>query len=129
MANTTCGCSGMFMKVAVLLLLSSALAAPVSSQDILCKTVGPDWSWFGDHFVRSITYLAVGTPGRKFEMGTGVFAWGKPWGSKIEVTGTGKMTAYGAGALHIRQIGPGSPFKVCMSSRDIEVVKILDKEF
>jgi hypothetical protein len=95
----------------------------------LCKTVGNEWTWFSDHIVGSITYLIIGSPGRQYEAGTGVFFRGVPWGSKETGSDTLRMTAYGAGALHIRQHDLGAPFKVCATSQAIEPITIIHGEF
>ncbi|WP_152997574.1 hypothetical protein [Methylobacterium sp. GXS13] len=103
--------------------------SPALAANYLCKTVSSDWGWFSDHVAASITYLIVGSPGRTFEVGTGVFFRGKPWGSKEVGSGTVRITAYGAGALHIRQQGSGDPFKVCATSEAIEPITIIKAEF
>jgi hypothetical protein len=114
------------MTVALIVATSNSSG---SAAAYLCKTVGSDWTWISDHVVGSITYLIVGVPGRTFEAGTGIFFRGRPWGSKENGSGTLRMTAYGAGALHIRQHDAGEPFKVCATSEAIEAITIIKAEF
>jgi hypothetical protein len=114
------------ITAAVCLAISNSNA---SSAAYLCKTVGKDWRWFSDHVVGSMTYLIVGVPSRAFEAGTGIFFRGEPWGSKENGSGTLRITAYGAGALHIRQHDGGEPFKVCATSEAIKAITIIQAEF
>jgi len=122
--------------VAIAALLLTAAGHPVRAADVLCKDVGNDWTWFSDHVVGSITYVIVGSPGRKFEAGTGVFFRGKPWGSVVDggpVADTNsyaaRMTAFGAGALHVRQRDAGPPAKICATSTNVTAITIIQSYF
>jgi hypothetical protein len=104
-------------------------SAPADAADYLCKNVGQSWEWFGDHVALWIDYVVVGTPGRRYEVGTGVSINGSPWGSRDEYSGPAEFSAYGAGALHIRQADQGEPFKVCATSTGLKPITIIDAEF
>ena len=117
------------LRAAMVALILATATNHCFAADYLCKTVGKDWTWFSDHVVGSISYLVVAAPNRTFEAGTGVFFRNRPWGTKASGSGTLKMTAYGAGALHIRQHDAGDPFKICATSQAIEAITIISAEF
>lgn len=103
--------------------------ASASASEHFCKDVDANWSWFGDHVASNISYFIVGSPGRKYEVGTGIFARGRPWGSRNSYSGQADVTAYGIGAIHIRKSDDGSPFKVCVTTAKLETVTIISSEF
>ena len=105
-------------KHVVLLVIASANLVGVNAEasDYLCKTVSNDWVWFDDHAASIFAYTAVGSTHRIYETGTGIFLSGKPRGS-IEWSGVVRFTAWGFGALHIRQADSGGAFQ---SMRDSE---------
>ncbi|WP_027545179.1 hypothetical protein [Bradyrhizobium sp. WSM2254] len=107
----------------------SVLTSQAQGADYICKTVDENWTWFSDHVVGSIDYLIVGPKDRTFRAGTGVFFRGRPWGSTSDGSGTVRMTAYGAGALHIRQQDSGPAFKVCVTSEKLDPLTIIRAEF
>jgi hypothetical protein len=107
----------------------SALTSQAYGADYTCKTVDGSWTWFSDHVVGSIGYLIVGPKDRTFRAGTGVFFRGRPWGSTSDGSGILRMTAYGMGALHIRQQDTGPPFKVCATSEKLDPLTIISTEF
>lgn len=121
------------MKRHGLLLLAMPLLSASPSQagppDYICRDVDRKWVWFGDHVASSVDYLVVGPADRTFEMGTGMFINGSPWGSRVKRSGTAKVTAYGAGAMHVRRADGGVSFKVCVTQQDIDPIKIIDEEF
>jgi hypothetical protein len=104
-------------------------AGNVRAADYLCKSVDREWAWFGDHVAISVTYLIIGTGGRSYEAGTGVFARGQPFGWKQRLSGQSRVSGWGAGSLHIRQADDGEPFKVCVTLREMSLITILHTEF
>ncbi len=117
------------MRRAALALLAVASPPAVGAEGYVCKQVGNGWSWFGSHAVASISYLAIGGPGRRYEIGTGVFFRGAPLGRRQIFAGAAEFDAWGVGAVHIRQADLGEPFKVCLSSRGVKAITILKREF
>ncbi len=121
------------MKWLAAVVIPSAIALGWSGQayalDYLCKIVDGQWTWFGDHVAVTVTYIVVGSPGRAYETGTGVFIGGWPWGGWAVHSGTAKFSAYGIGALHVRKADDGEPFKVCATVKDLNPVTILRGEF
>lgn len=106
-----------------------ALSVGAYSQEYICKHVGGSWEWFGDHGAFSVTYSIVGQSGRTYEIGTGISINNSPWGSRSEHQGTYEATAYGIGALHIRNADGGEPFKVCASATGMDPAIIFSTEF
>jgi hypothetical protein len=113
-------------------LVTSALlyaCTTAEAADYICKEVGKKWTWLGDHVVGSIEYVVIGAPGRRYEVGTGLFVQGQPWGSKRQGEGRLDFSAYGIGALHGRQIDEGSPLKVCATTNKLRAINLLTVEF
>lgn len=81
----------------------------------ICRNVGSDWLWFGDHAALSVSYATRGPLGRTYEVGTGLSVNGSPWGSRVKYAGDAEFSAYGIGALHIRRADDGPDFEVCAS--------------
>jgi hypothetical protein len=119
----------MHVRPAIAALALLLFVDQAQSADYICKSVGEDWTWFSNHVVGSIDYLIVGPKDRSFRAGTGVFFRGKPWGSTSDGSGTVRMTAWGAGALHIRQQDSGPAFKVCVTSEKLDPLTIIHAEF
>lgn len=105
------------------------LCTPAQAANYQCELVDQNWRWFSDHVALYVTYIVVGQPGRTYEVGTGVSISGKPRGKTQKQSGAVEVTAYGLGALHIRQSDSGNPFKVCATSEDIKPIKIISAEF
>lgn len=99
------------------------------ADDYLCKVVGKQWEWFGDHVASSVDYVIIGQPNRQYEVGTGVSVFGSPWGWRSQHTGNSEISAWGAGALRIRQSDEGDPFKVCATAGKLDPIRIIDMEF
>ncbi len=113
----------------LLITLILSLPVPVAASSFICKEVKQDWVWFGDHVVSSISYTIVAPPGRKIEAGSGVFFRNKPRGSKQIFESQAKITAYGAGAMHIRVVDDRGPAKVCAATSELGAITILKMEF
>jgi hypothetical protein len=116
-------------RLSACMMLVVFLSSHSDAADYICKDVGQEWTWFSDHVVGSIVYWTFGAPGRHYEVGTGMFFRGRPWGSRNEFIGNDKVTAIGAGALHIRQKDGGAPFKVCITSSNAAAIDLPKLEF
>jgi hypothetical protein len=99
------------------------------SSDPRCKLVGDDWTWFSDHVALTVTYVVQGSSTRNYEVGTGVSAFGKPRGRKVQLRGKNEVTAYGMGALHVRVVDGGSPTTICVAQGDLSTITFVDIEF
>lgn len=117
------------MAAYAVLLYGVTQSGNAHSADYICKLVGKDWAWFGDHVAMSIDYVVAGLPGRQYETGTGISFRGSPRGTRKIHTGKAEITAYGAGALHIRSADGGEPFKVCATSAGMSAITIMQREF
>lgn len=123
------GCRSIFRLLFIgglnlVIMPNAAIAA-----DYMCRTVGPAWTWFGDHIAISVDYVSVGASSRRYEVGTGISVGGSPRGRREVYSGTAEFTAYGIGAVHIRQSDSGEPFKVCVSSAGLSPITIYSQEF
>lgn len=88
------------------------------------KSVNNEWTWLEDYFFTYATYLIACKPSRKCEIGTGVFAFGKPRGTKKIVTGTQEITVFGFGAIHMRSIDENGSVKVAISLQNKKLVNM-----
>jgi hypothetical protein len=107
------------------MLTSQAAAA----EEPICKVIDRNWHWFSDHFAMSVDYTSLGAAGRIYEVGTGISVNGSPWGSREKYSELAEFTAYGVGAVHIRQADTGEPFRVCAMATKINAVTILKQQF
>jgi hypothetical protein len=123
------GESSAVSRSAVAVLVALCSVNPARAAEYVCKDVGPDWAWLGDHVAAWVEYVIIGSPGRHYDVGTGVFFHGRPWGTMNTYEGKVELTAYGAGALHAKQADQGLPFKVCATSSKIGAITILKVEF
>lgn len=105
------------------------LASSFASAKPRCNMVGPDWQWFGDHVAMSIDYVVVASPGRRYEVGTGPFIGGGPIGWRETYADGAELSAWGIGAVHIRQKDDGPPFKVCVDASGLTPITIFRQEF
>ena len=81
--------------------------------NVTYKTIdGSNWQWAEDYVYATATYIVACPPGRRCQVGMGVFAFGKPQGEKIRFSGEQEITVVGAGALHFRTDDEGGPCKV-----------------
>lgn len=112
------------MRIVIGLILVMYSGSAASMNDPLCKSVGENWEWFGDHLAGSIDYYVSGPTGRMYEVGTGISFNGTPWGTKSTHEGAYRVTAYGIGAIHIRLKEGGSPIKVCVSGNIVSLVPL-----
>lgn len=104
-------------------------SACYSEPTYICRAVGADWTWFGDHVALSVSYATRGPRDRIYEVGTGLSVNGSPWGSRSKFSGDAEFTAYGIGALHIRRADDGSDFDVCSSTIGLDVIPIIKTDF
>jgi transcriptional regulator with XRE-family HTH domain len=102
---------------------------PAEATDYICKEIGQEWVWLSDNVAMSVEYLIIGVSGRKYDVGTGVFFRGQPWGSVSGHEGKSEVTAYGVGALHVKQADQGPPFKVCATTSKLAAITIITVEF
>lgn len=93
-----------------------------------CKSVGSDWTWFGDHAVTSIKYNIAVEVGKKVEIGTGMMILKKPRGSIKTVQGIDEVISLGIGAIHVRHKGSGQ-VKVCIDSKNPVPITIISESF
>lgn len=93
-----------------------------------CFEVGADWVELGWHVTARVEYQIVSEPDVAYELGTGVFAWGKPRGSKYIVTGVTEVEAYGYGSLVARSLS-GKTEKICFTATGIDPITIYSAEF
>lgn len=101
-------------------------ATPAHAADgVICKTVGSSWEWFGDHAALWVEYYAVGEAGRQYEVGTGMSINGSPWGSRNRYSGESTFSAYGLGAVHVRQADSGTPFRICVGAEGLATLTIV----
>jgi hypothetical protein len=101
------------LVVAVLNILS---VISVYAEDYICKDVGSSWVWFSDHVATSVEYKVIGETGN-------------PLGWREKYTEMAEFSAWGLGAVHIRAIDGGEPFKVCLATGGISPITIYKKEF
>jgi hypothetical protein len=104
-------------------------SASYSEPTYICRSVGAEWTWFGDHVALSVSYATRGPRDRTYEVGTGLSVNGSPWGSRSKFSGDAEFSAYGIGALHIRRADAGADFDVCSSTIGLEVIPIVNTEF
>lgn len=107
----------------------AAAMAPATAAEHSCREVTNDWTWFSDHVALTVEYVIVGQPGRRYEVGTGLKIGGRPRGWRSQHSGNVKITAWGAGALHIRRDDDGPPFKVCVGPGKLSPITIMRVEF
>ena len=125
-ANAFCCLVCQLVLVALLGLYCIPRAA---ANEYICRTTSSEWTWLSDHVATWVDYIIVGAPGRRYEVGTGIFFRNRPWGTTSVHTGRSEVTAYGAGALHVKQADEGAPFKICGTSSNLGVITILKREF
>jgi len=112
------------------MLALAAVAALVPTPALavdLCRTVGKDWVWFGEHVALSVDYYVIGRGDRTFEVGTGLSVNGSVWGSTQKAKRYLEVTAYGAGAIHVRKVDEGENFEVCVGATKLEVIGLCGK--
>ncbi|MFT5798385.1 MAG: hypothetical protein ACI84R_002452 [Candidatus Azotimanducaceae bacterium] len=78
-----------------LVALVSLSASSAFAREYECSEVGKDWVELGWHVTARAKYKIVSERGTTYELGTGIFAWGKPRGSRYTVTGFAEIAAYG----------------------------------
>lgn len=102
---------------------SSALA-----REYECSEVGADWVELGWHIAARVEYKIVSGREVTFELGTGIFAWGEPRGSKYTATGFAEVDAYGYGSLVARSL-TGRAEKICFTATNLDPITIYSSEF
>tara|TARA_R110002124_G_scaffold286787_2_gene468714 strand:+ start:477 stop:872 length:396 start_codon:yes stop_codon:yes gene_type:complete len=107
-----------------LLLPAQALA------EAICKEVGNNWEWFGDHAVSSIEYVIAfdKSQSSKISVGTGIFISGKPRGKIQDLAKEKKIDAYGIGAIHIKNKRDGK-VKVCVTTGKVSAISFYSDNF
>ena len=78
------------------------LTVPLPAAEWVKKEVKDSWTWVEDYVVTTATYVVACEPGRECEVGTGVYAFGKPRGQKIRLRGEGEISVLGLGEVYIR---------------------------
>lgn len=113
-----------------LLITGSALLVSGASHSAayICKQVGPDWQELSFHVLSSIEYVVVGPAGKQYEIGTGLWVFGRPRGTRDTGRGVTRITAFGVGGLYVRSIA-GDEFKVCATSEGVSPITIINEQF
>ena len=93
------------------------------------KIVGRDWTWFEDYVYVTATYKCFTPPGRRVQVGMGVFVAGQPLGEKVAVSRQGEFTVIGAGSVHIRIYDDGPDCEVAITQDSNMPIPILRGEF
>lgn len=93
-----------------------------------CSEVGANWVELGWHVAARIKYKIVSEHDVTYELGTGVFVWGKPRGSRYTATGFTEVEAYGYGSLVARSLS-GQTVKICFTATSIDPITIYSAEF
>lgn len=96
---------------------------------LIKKRVSKDWTWFEDYVYVTANYTCFTPPGRRVQVGMGLFVAGEPRGEKVAVSGKDSFTVVGAGAIHIRIYDDGSDCEVAISQDSNVLVPILRAEF
>lgn len=95
----------------------------------MCRVVGHDWTWFGDHLALSVDYYIFGPGDRQFEVGTGLRVNGSVWGSTQVASGLVETTAYGVGSINVRRADDGPDFQICVGATKLEVISACGKVY
>lgn len=104
-------------------------ATPNAFANEKCRSVGKEWVWFGDHVAWSVDYYVIGRGGQTFEVGTGLSVNGSVWGRTQKGKAYLEVTAYGAGAIHVRKADQGEDFEVCVGVSKLEVIDLCGKKW
>ena len=103
-------------------------ASSACAREYECKDVGAAWVRLGWHVAARVEYQLVTEPDAAYEVGTGVFLWGEPRGSKYSATGFSEIEAYGLGSLVARSLSK-QPLKICFTASEMEAITIFSAEF
>jgi hypothetical protein len=93
------------------------------------KRVGADWTWFDDYVYVTAKYTCFTPPGRRVQVGTGVFFAGQPRGEKVAISGKGDFRVIGLGAIHIRIYDGGPDCEVAISQDSNVLIPVLKDTF
>lgn len=93
------------------------------------RRVGKKWTWFEDYVYATATYRCYTPPGRRVQVGMGVFFSGEPRGEKVAIKDQGEFTIVGLGAIHVRIYDDGPDCEIGISQQSNEVVPILRGDF
>ncbi len=117
------------LRVATAFAMSvSSTISPVFAEE-MCKKIGSEWTWFGDHVAFTVDYYVAGPEARQFEVGTGMSVNGSVWGSTQHAKDFLEVTAYGAGAIHVRKYDQGEDFEVCVGVDRMTVIDLCGKKW
>jgi len=96
----------------------------------ICKEVGKNWVWFGEHAVSSIEYVVAFDKNESSEIrvGTGIFIGGKPRGQIQGLVTEKQINAYGIGAIHVRNKAE-KKVKVCVTTGNISAISLYSDNF
>jgi hypothetical protein len=114
---------------ASMLAVFTALAPSSAYSNEMCRRVGSEWVWFSDHVAFSVDYYVIGRGDRSFEVGTGMSVNGSVWGSTQIAKRSLQVTAYGAGAIHVRKADQGEDFDICVGATKLEVIDLCGKNW
>ncbi|KQW02811.1 hypothetical protein [Rhizobacter sp. Root1221] len=70
---------------------------------------GDKWRWIQEYVMLSADFSLLCPADRVCEFGSGMFSFGRPRGSRGKWSGAKKISAYGAGSIHVRvadKLGP-----------------------
>ncbi|MGJ8670943.1 MAG: hypothetical protein ACSHXK_15770 [Oceanococcus sp.] len=112
----------------VLTMLSFATSQKAQAANYECSEIGRDWQELGWHIAARVKYKFVTHPNTQYTIGTGVFAWGEPRGSKHTATGTTEISAYGYGSIAAKS-DVLDTLKICFTASDIDPITIFSAEF
>lgn len=119
------------MNIVLAIAAASAICWPTSgalARGYDCTEVGSDWVELGWHVAARVNYTVVSGGEVNYELGTGVFVWGEPRGSKYTVTGFIEVEAYGYGSLVVRSLS-GQVEKICFAATSVDPITIYSAEF
>lgn len=116
-----------FCALALAVFAASASSPAYSNE--MCRRVVSEWVWFSDHVAFSVDYYVIGRGDRSFEVGTGMSVNGSVWGKTQKGKIYLEVTAYGAGAIHVRKADQGEDFDVCVGASKLEVIDLCGKNW
>ncbi|WP_460143071.1 hypothetical protein [Pseudomonas sp. S3_B08] len=96
---------------------------------LIKKKVDREWTWFEDYLYVGATYTCFTPPGRRVQVGMGIYINGTPLGEKVAITEKADFTVVGPGSVHIRIYDDGPDCEVAITQDSNIPVPILVAEF
>ena len=97
--------------------------------EFIKKRVSREWTWFEDYVYVTANYRCFTPPGRRVQVGTGVFFQGVPRGEKVAISTEGEFWVLGMGAINIRIYDDGPDCEVAITQSSNTPVPILRTDF